>query len=130
MRSWKMNITNDHIRLKIIKIYTVLLGVGILYYVWTKLTGIYIPCFYLSMTGALCPGCGITKMFISMIEGEFVKAFFYNPVAYILFFVWNLIALLCFWGKVKIIRNSRFLYTMLGITMALLVCFGIVRNLQ
>ena len=116
-------------RKQIIEIYKYILILGGLYALWCLTTGIYIPCFYYSTLGYLCGGCGITRMFISMIKLDFVTAFYYNPVCFILFFVWNGIALMCFTEKIKFVQSEKFLYTILTISLSILVIYAIIRNI-
>ena len=113
----------------ILKIYATILGIGLPYYAWVSLTGRYIPCFYLSTTGFKCPGCGISHMFVAMAKLDFAKAFSYNPVMFVLFFVWNAIALLCFIGKPAFVQSPKFLYGALYVTVVVLFAFWLLRNL-
>lgn len=113
-------------RKRIVKIYGVVLAVGFGYWLWIRLTGLKIPCLYLLTTGLQCPGCGTTRMLLSLFRLDFISAFSYNPVVFVLFWIWNLIALLCFYGR---IRKSRFLYIALGLSIAILVVFGLLRNM-
>ena len=55
------------------KILLVLL-VGILYYVFVRLTGLRIPCVYFLVSGNYCPGCGITRMFLALGQFDFALA--------------------------------------------------------
>lgn len=115
-------------RKKIIRIYAIILAVGLSYYLFVTLTGQGLPCAVYSTTGFLCPGCGISRMFTSMFRLDFSAAFSYNPVVFVMFFCWNLIALLCFFGKPKLFRNQKFLYTCLYISVGILFLYGILRN--
>lgn len=119
----------NRMRTKILKIYGGFLFVGIIYFIWIQATNIYIPCFYFLTTGLLCPGCGTTRMFLSLIQLDFAGAFAHNPVAFLLFFVWNLIALLSFWGKPSFVKQGRFLYGVFAVSVIILWGFGVVRNL-
>lgn len=112
----------------ILKIYSVILIIGIVYFIILKTTNIAIPCAYYSMTGMLCPGCGITRMFLNMSKLEFADAFFCNPVVFVLMFVWIIISVFCFIGKPKFISNSKFLFTIMYISIVSLAFFGIIRN--
>ncbi len=114
---------------KIIKIYSTILGLGLAYYIWILVTGLVIPCFYLKTTGLFCPGCGVTRMFLSLLKLDIVGAFLYNPVAFVLFFVWNLIALFCFLGKPAFVQRPGFLYGSLYVSVGTLLIFGVLRNL-
>lgn len=119
----------EKLRAKIRKIYGGILLFGLIYFLWIKITNAAIPCFYFVTTGYLCPGCGITRMFLSLAKLEFSKAFFYHPPAFCLFFLWNLIAALCYWGRISFVKQEHFLYGIFALSMIVLICFGVVRNL-
>ena len=57
-----------------------LLGIGIAYYIFVRLTGWSIPCLITLITGVLCPGCGVTRMFLALGELDFPKAFHNNAL--------------------------------------------------
>lgn len=115
-------------RKNIIRIYLVTLGVGFAYFLFGKATGWFMPCLLNKYTGLLCPGCGISRMFLSLARLQIRQAFCYNPAIFVLLILWNGVALLCFWGKPEFIRKERFLYISLGLSVAALVLFGIARN--
>ena len=52
----------------------ILLGVGIGYMLFVQLTGWGIPCVFHLATGIYCPGCGISRMFMALAQGDFVRA--------------------------------------------------------
>lgn len=58
----------------------IVLLVGLLYYLIICVTGKRIPCLYYTFTGFYCPGCGITRMAVSLLQLDFQKAFYYHPV--------------------------------------------------
>lgn len=64
---------------KRIKVLSIVLGIGVLYLVWVKLTGLAIPCLFREITGWLCPGCGITTLFVCLSRLDFHGAFQANP---------------------------------------------------
>lgn len=113
----------------IIKIYCALIAVGITYFVIIKTTGLTIPCYINSKTGLLCPGCGITRMFLNLSKFQFVDAFFCNPVIFVLLILWIAVSAICLVGKPKFIANSKFLYVFLYISIFSLFIFGILRNI-
>jgi len=43
----------------------------------------FIPCIFHEITGFYCPGCGITRMIVSIFKLDFYKAFRYNPLLFI-----------------------------------------------
>lgn len=56
----------------------IVVGVGIAYALFVRLTGWGIPCLFHLWTGKLCPGCGITRMFLSLLRLDFATAARYN----------------------------------------------------
>ena len=68
----------------ILKKIAIVLSVCILYVVFVKITGVGIPCLIKAVTGKYCPGCGISRMFLAMLELDFKKAFAYNPLLMVL----------------------------------------------
>ena len=44
----------------------------------------YIPCFFHKITGLYCPGCGITRMVLSLLHLDFYQAFRWNPFLFLL----------------------------------------------
>lgn len=63
---------------------SILIGLGIMYLVWIRFTGITIPCPIRTITKLYCPGCGITRMFISISKLKFLKALQQNALVFIL----------------------------------------------
>ncbi len=39
-----------------------------------------IPCFFTTVLGIYCPGCGGTRALIAMLHGHFLKALWYHPL--------------------------------------------------
>lgn len=115
-------------RKNIIKIYAVTLTIGLIYYLIIRLTGWGFPCFYYETTGFLCPGCGISRMFLCLLQGDIPGAFSYHPVGMVLLPLWVGFSLFLFWGKPKFLQKPAFLFTALGITLGVLLLFCVVRN--
>ena len=44
----------------------------------------FIPCLIHKITGLYCPGCGISRMLISIFHFDFYQAYRYNPWLFIL----------------------------------------------
>lgn len=114
---------------RILKIYGITLGVGLIYYVWIRLTGLAIPCLSYEMTGFFCPGCGSSRLFLRLGEFNISGAFNANPALFVLLVFWNIVALLCFVGRPKFVSDKRFLYTCLFISIAVLLGFCLIRNI-
>lgn len=67
----------------IIKRDAILVGIGILYYIFIRVTGLAIPCIFRKITGFLCPGCGITRAILAAVRLDLAKAFAYNQFMFI-----------------------------------------------
>ncbi|MBQ3022996.1 MAG: DUF2752 domain-containing protein [Clostridia bacterium] len=69
--------------------------IGLSYYVFIKLTGKRIPCISHAVFKFYCPGCGVTRMCVALLEGDFALAFRQNS------FVFCLLPLLLIWSFYK-----------------------------
>lgn len=67
-----------------LKKYGGLLLLGLAYFAFIRLTGLSIPCPIRYVTGFLCPGCGITELFLSLFSGDFEGAFRANQMLFVL----------------------------------------------
>ena len=56
-----------------------LLALGSGYFLWIRLTGLAVPCIFRRATGWLCPGCGVTTLFLKLVKLDFAGAFEANP---------------------------------------------------
>lgn len=115
---------------KLIKIYLYALEVGLLYALLFSKLGIKIPCIFNTVTGYLCPSCGISRMCIEILKGNFSEAYYYNrmiflllPIFFILFVKWSISYIKN--GKIKRGRAENVLVFALC---AMLMIFGAVRN--
>lgn len=63
---------------KVGKCLAVLLAVGIAYFLICYRLGFGLPCMFNKITGLKCPGCGITRMCISLLKGDIYSAWVYN----------------------------------------------------
>lgn len=94
-------------------------------------TGLYLPCLFRSVTGYLCPGCGATRMFLSLMQLDPVKAFHYNPMLLVtLPFLLYIVIAMCRnyinHGSLQVGRKTERLALVL---IVLFIIFGIIRNI-
>ncbi len=116
-------------RNKVIIIALVSLGTGALYALFVKLTGFGIPCPIRLMTGLECPGCGTSRMAMSLLRLDFVSAFRYNPAVFCLLPVMAACAARYAFVYVKYGRvKDRFADAVLWVIIGALVIFGALRN--
>ena len=113
-----------------LKLYGVILGILILYYLWLKITGLALECPFYKVTGFLCPGCGITRMFMALAEGDIARAYSYNQA---LFWLAPLALADFVWFHYHYLRygteKSRFHMVSVILMIVILLGFGIWRNL-
>ncbi len=109
---------------------TVLL-IGILYFIFVKLTHLGLPCIFNLITGLHCPGCGVSRMFISLAAFDFKAAFGYNafvmtigPIGLVFALRHYIIYVLKGYQK-----SNKFETAMLLIAVVLAVAFGVLRNI-
>lgn len=108
-----------------------ILMIGFAYFVFSGITGLYIPCPIRLITGFKCPGCGVTHYALAMIHGDIQAALEANHL------VFFLAPLLLLYGLVK-----SYLYVKTGKTgispleaaillpvLIITISFGIYRNL-
>lgn len=80
----------ERLKKLLIRIATYIL-LGLAYYAFIKLTGLKIPCVSYTVFHFHCPGCGLTRMCVALIEGNISLAFRQNAFAFCLlplFLVW------------------------------------------
>lgn len=116
--------------LSLIKIYVLILGAGLLYALLFSKFNIKIPCLFNAFTGLLCPSCGISRMCVEILKGNFEKAYYYNrlifillPLFFIFFVKWSVDYIRT--GK---IRHSKIEIVLVFSIVAALLLFGIIRN--
>ena len=119
----------DPFRRGVMTIYLWILLIGGAYFLWIRLTGKGFACAFNSATGLLCPGCGSTRMFLDLLRLDLVSAWRHNGAVLVVLLAWNAIAGAVFWGRPAFARRPAFLYGALFANIAVLVVFGILRNL-
>lgn len=117
-------------RNKVLRTFAVLAVAGVLYGLITGWLGFGIPCPVHYFTGFKCPGCGVSRMFISLMKLDFKSAFEANrlllvtlPVIASLLFVYFFRYIKT--GSRKIFKAENIIYIVLIITFLI---FGVVRN--
>ena len=109
----------------------ILISAGFLYYIIIISTGIKLPCLFNTVTGFLCPGCGVTRMAEALIKLDFKSAYGYNKVLFLslpilfIFFVYEEFRFIKT-GKYKINKVTN---VFLISEIIILLAFGIIRNI-
>ena len=115
---------------RILKRNLVLLAIGLAYVLWVRVTGIGIPCLFYTVTGLKCPGCGISRMLLSLLRLDFRATFRYNPF---LLLTSPILMFLLIESDLQYVRNKR-RKTILGQVLLWgeivgLLAYGIIRNI-
>ena len=109
----------------------VLLAAGLVYALWVGCTGLALPCPFRAATGLLCPGCGMTRLCLALLRGDWGGAWAANPMLLVLL---PPLALLAGGIAVRYVREGRtagprWENVLCWTLAALLVIWGVVRNL-
>lgn len=110
--------------------YTVILCIGVAYFIFFQCTGVGIPCPFHKITGLKCPGCGVSRMIVSILRLDLAAAFKYNPFLFIT--VPFLIAyLVCSEIKYVLQGSGRMgkWETLLYVELVLAIAYWILRNI-
>lgn len=111
----------------------ILIGLGllILSILYLKVgEGFWLFCPIYKFTGLYCPGCGITRMLSSILNGNFYQAFRYNPLVFLLipFMIFHFTdSIIAFYKKRKTVLEKYepyVWYVLIGIFMV----YGVLRN--
>lgn len=110
---------------------TVLITVGLAYFLICNKIGFGIPCFFHQITGLKCPGCGISRMCISLLKGDVYSAFLYNRGVmlmspFIIYFVIKEFYLYVRYNDFTLKNWERVLAIVL---IVILIVFGLLRNI-
>lgn len=121
----------DRLKKLTVKILKYIL-IGFAYYIFIILTGLKIPCISRVLFNLYCPGCGVTRMCMALLSGNFSLAFRQNQ------FVFCLFPVLVVWGiykgykyvfnKKTAINKAEQIVLILVFIVA--VTFAVLRNLQ
>lgn len=101
---------------------------ALLYLYFGEKLNLYVPCVFHKITGFYCPGCGITRMFSSILKFDFYQAFRYNALLFMMlpFITGYCIFLYSCWVRnKKISLPSNYLSLLI---LFLIITFGVIRN--
>ena len=115
-----------------VKQYLILTSLFILYLIFYKITGYALFCPFYEITSLYCPGCGITRMFVSILTLDFYSAFRYNNMVFILLLLFILFYI-CKFISLKLNKKNFFTKPISNkIWLSLLVVillYGVLRNI-
>lgn len=107
----------------------VLAGIG--YGLWVQRTGLAVPCLMHLVTGLKCPSCGVTGMCVALMQLDFATAYQRNQVLFVLAPVLGIVFFKYLMDYIKTGKwqLNRLQKGILYVSIAILVIFGIVRNI-
>ena len=111
------------------KKFLILVILLIIYLLVSSYFHFYIPCPIHKLTGLYCPGCGITRMLLSILKLDFIKAFKYNPLVFISLPIGIYLYI------DYLIKKDKSLYKKIPekvwyIIIAIFIIYGILRNIK
>ena len=109
----------------------IVIAAGLCYAAFVSMTGLGLPCVFRLITGLECPGCGVSRMCLSLMRLDFAGAWHANPA---------IMSLLPAGGIIAVRMGIRYVKTgssqpdkwetaALIVMTAVLVVFGVVRNI-
>ena len=124
----------DKERKKKVIIYAViLLMIAIISYFAFKKLGFGIPCPSYTLFHVYCPGCGLTRMVISLFELNFYQAFRYNALWFVMlpFVIVLLIdSVIAYLYKRETKIYKRIPIFVWWVLLAVVISFGLIRNFE
>lgn len=114
---------------KLIKLSIVTLFLGVIYAYVSNL-GYGFKCYFYEITNLKCPSCGITRMFLSLMQFNIKSAFEYNFAIMILspIFIYLLISSSIKYIKTGVISFNKLDNTLIFMCCLVLLLYSIFRN--
>lgn len=115
-----------------IKKVALLISLILMYAGFVYAFGFGIPCIFHLATGLMCPGCGITHMYLSMLKLNFRGAFYSNPFLFVVqpVIYYFVVKIMVLYLKGSKIAYSKFENALLYALIIGLLIFSLVRNIS
>lgn len=109
-----------------------LLAFGLLYALFVHFTGLAVPCLFHEITGLQCPGCGVTRLCISLLRLDISAAWRANPVLLLSLPVFAIlfVRFAVRYVKTGSVRNTKAEGIVCWILVAIFLVWGVLRNLH
>ncbi len=112
-------------------IVTTITGAFVVGYFNPVTAGFFPVCPLYSVTGILCPGCGLTRGFHALFHGDLLTALHFNAMlpVYLFFFLYFLAALIFICARGRGLNFRTFSPTVIWSFLAVALIFTVSRNL-
>ncbi len=109
-----------------------LLTFGLLYALFVHFTGLAVPCLFREITGLECPGCGVTRMCISLLRLDIFAAWRANSVLLLSLpvFVTLFVRFALRYVKTGSVKSTKAEGIVCWILIAIFLVWGVLRNLH
>ena len=105
---------------------------GVLYGLFVKKTHLGVPCIFHLVTGFKCPGCGVTRMAVALLQLDVAKAFEANAAIVLLSPVFFVLAVTCTYTYIKtgVWKMGCLQNAAAWFCIVVLIIYGIGRNVK
>lgn len=116
---------------KTVAVFAVFIAAGAAYGIAAGWLGFGIPCPFRLVTGLKCPGCGVSRMFISLLRLDFKEAFYANRLLLVTLpvIVGLLLSYIIRYIRTGSKRTARAENIICIILIVLFLAFAVVRNI-
>ena len=116
--------------LKVIAISVALLLGGLTYALICRLLGFGIPCLFYTVTGWQCPGCGVSRMCLSLLRGDIAAAYAANPALLLTLplFLALAVDVVVRYIRTGVRRPQGWSVVLVWILVVVLLAYGVLRN--
>lgn len=94
-------------------------------YIWINRTFFPVSCIWVAITGFPCPGCGLTRAGLALLNGNFKEAFEIHPFIYV---IAALVILFCMYRYI-LKRNQKVFVKYTILVLIAMLCFYVYRML-
>ncbi len=116
--------------IQVIKTYCIIGIILLVYALICVYTSFRIPCVFTEITGLACPGCGMTRMCLALLNFDIQAAFYYNSVMCVLL---PLGIVMGIGYSIYFVRTGntmpKWMDILCWIVVIILILFGIYRNI-